>query len=378
MRPGSRPPAVVDISAAPTTLSPKSSGWSSASEMTRHPAHRVAHDDAPAGDGVLDDAAQVVAELVDRAVVLVGPRRAAVAALVVEDGADLAAVGRALEVPAVEVEGVAVDEDHGEVVVGGRAAAEVGRLVDLDVQVERVVGHDDPRRAVQLAERRPAPPRRGRPMIRLWRTMPAAPAAAASPAAPTTVPKIRPLMLIGCLPRVVVVAVDVAPDEPAADAGHDLVADGADGLRPVLGGRLAAVAGAEEDDLGAGRRQLAVEVDDDLVHADPAADRAQRVLDPHRRGVAGRAGDAVAVPGRHEADARVVVGDPGVAVGDAVTGRDRLAHHQPGAHRHRRAQAEPRGRRRAPGRGRRPRCRSGPGRSATRGAGSRRPSWRGG
>ena len=35
------------------------------------------------------------------------------------------------------------------------AAAEVGRLVDLDVQVERVVGHDDPRRAVQLAERDP-------------------------------------------------------------------------------------------------------------------------------------------------------------------------------------------------------------------------------
>ena len=44
-------------------------------------------------------------------------------------------------------------EDHGQVVVGGRAPAEVGRLVDLDVQVERVVGHHDPRGAVQLAER---------------------------------------------------------------------------------------------------------------------------------------------------------------------------------------------------------------------------------
>ena len=43
-------------------------------------------------------------------------------------------------------------EDHGEVVVGGRLSPEVGRLVDLDVQVERVVGDDDPRRAAQLAE----------------------------------------------------------------------------------------------------------------------------------------------------------------------------------------------------------------------------------
>ena len=118
-----------------------------------------------------------------------------------------------------------------------------------------------------------------------------------------------------------------------------------------------------------GRRQLAVQVDDELVHADPAADRAQRVVDPHRRGVAGGARDAVAVPGRHEADGGVAVGDPGVAVGDAVAGGDRLAHRQPGAHGHRRAQAEPRGARRAPGRGRTTRCRTGPGRSAPTGAG---------
>ena len=37
MRPGSRPPAVVEISAAPTTLSPNSSGYCSASEMTLMP-----------------------------------------------------------------------------------------------------------------------------------------------------------------------------------------------------------------------------------------------------------------------------------------------------------------------------------------------------
>ena len=43
-------------------------------------------------------------------------------------------------------------EDHGQVVVGRRPTAEVGRLVDLDVQVERVVGDDDSPRAPQLAE----------------------------------------------------------------------------------------------------------------------------------------------------------------------------------------------------------------------------------
>src|SRR3712207_8509327 len=47
----------------------------------------------------------------------------AVAALVVEDRADLAAVARSLEVPGVEVQRVPVDEDQGERLVRrGRAA----------------------------------------------------------------------------------------------------------------------------------------------------------------------------------------------------------------------------------------------------------------
>ena len=184
-------------SAAPTTLSPNSSGCCSASEMTLIPPIEWPTTTHRPGDGVLDDAAQVVAELVDGAVLLVGAGRAAVAALVVEDGAHLAAVGGALEVPAVEVQRVAVHEDHGQVVVGGGHAAEVGRLVDLDVQVD-ARRRRRPRAARCGARRTPRrSPAARLPMTRFWRAMPTAPAAAARPAAPTTVPKMRPLMLNG-------------------------------------------------------------------------------------------------------------------------------------------------------------------------------------
>ena len=44
-------------------------------------------------------------------------------------------------------------EDDGQVVVGGGHAAEVLRLVDLDVEVDRVVGDDHARRAVERTER---------------------------------------------------------------------------------------------------------------------------------------------------------------------------------------------------------------------------------
>ena len=151
------------------------------------------------------------------------------------------------------------------------------------------------------------------PMTRFWRAMPTAPAAAARPAAPTTVPKMRPLMLNGwsfrsprCRRRLVDLGVDVPADQPAADAGHDLVADRVDGVRPVLGRGLAEVTGPEEDDLGPGRRQLAVQVDDELVHAHAAADRSLGVADPDVGGVAGGPRHALAVAGRHDADGGVL------------------------------------------------------------------------
>ena len=200
MRPGSSPPAVVEIRTTPTTLSPKSSGCSSASEIERHAAHRVAHDHAAPGDRVLDDAAQVVAELVDRAVVLVGACRAAVAALVVEHGADLAAVGRALEVPAVEVEA----SSRGRRPRSGRrrSTARPPKSAGSSISTCRSSASSatTTRRALCSSPNATCSPASRRPMIRLWRTMPAAPAAAARPAAPTTVPKIRPLMLMACLP----------------------------------------------------------------------------------------------------------------------------------------------------------------------------------
>ena len=63
------------------------------------------------------------------------------------------------------------------------------------------------------------------------------------------------------------------------------------------------LAGAEEHDLVARGRRVAVEVDDELVHADPPAHRAPAVADQHLGAVAGVARHAVAVPHRHQADA---------------------------------------------------------------------------
>ena len=124
----------------------------------RHPAHRVAdEDDRALRDDGLEDEVEVAAELLDRGV---PPRRAtgpAVGALVVVDGADLAAVAGALEVPRVEVERVAVEEDHRQLRRLGPAPAAAtgpGVLVDLDVEVDAVVGDDVDRPGPQRPERR--------------------------------------------------------------------------------------------------------------------------------------------------------------------------------------------------------------------------------
>ena len=66
-----------------------------------HAAHRVADQhDRTLGHGGVEHAQEVVAELLDVGVVLGRPAGAAVGALVVEDRAHQAAVGRPLEVPA--------------------------------------------------------------------------------------------------------------------------------------------------------------------------------------------------------------------------------------------------------------------------------------
>ena len=78
----------------------------------RHAAHRVADQDHRSlGHDVLQHHGEVTAELVDGGVVLGRAPGASVRTLVVVDRADQPAVGRALEVPAVEVERVAVAED---------------------------------------------------------------------------------------------------------------------------------------------------------------------------------------------------------------------------------------------------------------------------
>jgi hypothetical protein len=119
----------------------------------RHAAHRVPHeDDRALGHDVLEHRCEVAPELVDRGVVLERAPRASVRALVVVDGADQASVGRALEVPAVEVECVAVAEHDRE--RAGRPAARGIELVDLDVEGHTVVGDHGHRRRVQAAERR--------------------------------------------------------------------------------------------------------------------------------------------------------------------------------------------------------------------------------
>ena len=236
----------------------------------RHAAHRMTdQDDRAFGHDVVEDGPEVVAELLDRRVAVGRAPGAAVRALVVVDGADQPAVGRALEVPAVEVERVAVAEDDGEL---ARPLPEVRvELVDLDEEGDAVVGDDRHRSRAQAPERRrvalaaadgaalpaDADRRAGRGQADGTGGGPEDAAAGAH--------------RLDCL---VCLRVDVPPGEPAPDPGHDLVADRAAGLGPVLGGRLAVVAGAEDGDLGPGAGVVAVEVDDELVHADPAAEPA--------------------------------------------------------------------------------------------------------
>src|SRR4051812_20044495 len=124
------------------------------------------------------------------------------------------------------------------------------------------------------------------------------------------------------LPALFLVHVDAG--NARSDARDDLVRDGAGRLRPVLGGGLAAVAGAEEDRLGADRGLVPAEVDDELVHRDPARDGPPLAADQHRAGAGGVPRDAVAVPDGHQAEGRLAGGDVVMPVTDAVTARNVL------------------------------------------------------
>ena len=167
----------------------------------RHAAHGVAdQDDRAFRRGRVDDRPEVAPELLDRRVLAVGAPGAAVGALVVEDRAHQVAVGRALEVPAVEVEAEAVHEDDGDVGRGAADPAEqpagpvervgVVDLVDLDVERYAVVGDDRDRLGAERAERDVlARTAADRPL--LTRRMPTAPPAAATPSAPAREPTTR-------------------------------------------------------------------------------------------------------------------------------------------------------------------------------------------
>ena len=158
---GSTPPAVVPIRPTPTTRSPNSSGCSSASAtMVMPPIEWPTSTTGPSGTASSSTRSRSLAELLDVGVLLGRPAGAAVGALVVVDRADQAAVGRALEVPRVQVERVAVHEHDGQLGVPTARAHPLAaghrgvELVDLDVQ--RVRRRRPPRSAAGSAASRTA------------------------------------------------------------------------------------------------------------------------------------------------------------------------------------------------------------------------------
>ena len=108
--------------------------------------------------------------------------------------------------------------------------------------------------------------------------------------------------------------------DAAAQPGDDLVRDGAGGQGPVLGRRLTVGAGPEDrDDVATGRRGVA-EVDHELVHADHADLTRPATGDADLGPVGRRAQDALAITDRDEAERRVLLRRPRVAVRHAGAG----------------------------------------------------------
>src|SRR5687767_609288 len=117
-----------------------------------------------------------------------------------------------------------------------------------------------------------------RPRLTIRRST-ATPAATPAAATPTTAP-INPARLrLLATGAVEGGSANVRPRHPpAAHAGHYLVGDRVDRSRPVLGGRLAPVARAEQHDLVAVAHLGVTDVDHELVHAHPPRDPVARAV----------------------------------------------------------------------------------------------------
>src|SRR5690348_2342945 len=164
--------------------------------------------------------------------------------------------------------------------------------------------------------------------IRSAATIAPAPAAAAPTTRPAA-PVIRRQLAIGlCYSQ-------VAPREPAAEPGGDLIADGVQGVGPVLRGRLAVVTGPEQQHLVAFGGGPVPEVHHELVHRHRAGDEP-----PPAPGVdldqAGRVPwHALRVAERDQAQRAPAAGDVLVPRGNPGAGRHLLDQYQPGPHGHR-------------------------------------------
>src|SRR6185437_1468475 len=130
----------------------------------------------------------------------------------------------------------------------------------------------------------------------------------------------------------------VRPLHAGADAGDDLIGNGAEGLAPLLGGRFPVASWSEEHDLVPLRYWLVAEVDNQLVHANRARDRPAAAARGHERTPGRRARYPVRVAERHEAERGLARRDVPVPVRHAGARGDPFHEHQPGAQRHRRPQ----------------------------------------
>src|SRR5690606_9782145 len=121
---------------------------------------------------------------------------------------------------------------------------------------------------------------------------------------------------------------------PPADAGDDLVGDRVQGVRPVLGGGFAVVAGAEQDCTVAGGDRVVADVHHELVHAHGSGDGAAAACHEHGGAVGCGARHPVAVAEGYQGEVGFPVGHVAVPVGDAAAGADSFAAHQGGAECH--------------------------------------------
>ena len=232
----------------------------------RHAAHRVADEyDVALRRHLLDHPRQVVTELFDGRVLTVGPFRTAVRALVVEGHSVLAAERLALEVPAVQVERVAVHEDQCRVVARPPFPWAYGVTSSTSACSTTPSLQVTSRRGECRAPSRSASAPPARRVCTTLRSTTTPVATAARPAAARP-PRRTPSVVrsygvpadsgakrdcVGCsfgLP-------DPEPGLPAAHPGHDLVVDRAAPPGPVGRCGLALVTGPEQHDFVAGLRR---------------------------------------------------------------------------------------------------------------------------